>query len=32
MPRLEDLSEIERQGVLNFPFMDHDDSPCTPLR
>jgi len=32
MPRLEDLSEIEGQGVLNFPFMAHDDSPCTPLR
>jgi D-proline reductase (dithiol) PrdB len=27
MPRLEDLSEIERQAILNFPFMDHADSP-----
>ena len=26
MPKLEELSEIERQAVLNFPFMDHDDS------
>jgi D-proline reductase (dithiol) PrdB len=32
MPRLEDLSEIERTTALNFPFMDHDDSPNTPLK
>ena len=32
MPRLEDLSEIERTTALNFPFMDHDDSPSTPLK
>lgn len=27
MPKLEELSEIERQAVLNFPFMEHDTSP-----
>lgn len=31
MPRLEDLSEIERAAALNFPFMEHDDSPNHPL-
>lgn len=32
MPRLEDLNEIERQGVLNFPFEEHDESPSVPMR
>lgn len=27
MPRLEDLSDVARQGVLNFPCFDHDDAP-----
>ena len=31
MPRLEDLPEITRQGMLNFPAFDHDDAPCTPM-
>lgn len=31
MPRLEDLSEIERAAALNFPFMEHADSPNHPL-
>jgi D-proline reductase (dithiol) PrdB len=32
MPRLEDLSAIERTTALNFPFMDHLHSPNTPLK
>ncbi len=31
MPRLEDLTEVARQGHLNFPVFDHDDSPFVPL-
>lgn len=27
MPRLEDLSEVARQGYLNFPVFEHDDTP-----
>jgi D-proline reductase (dithiol) PrdB len=29
MPRLEDLSAVQRQGVLNFPCFEYDDSPFT---
>ena len=32
MPRLEELSEIARQAVLNFPFIEHDDSPLALLQ
>ena len=32
MPRLEELSEIARQAVLNFPFIEHDDSPLAILQ
>jgi D-proline reductase (dithiol) PrdB len=32
MPRLEDLTEVARQGHLNFPAFEHDDSPFVPLR
>jgi D-proline reductase (dithiol) PrdB len=32
MPRLEDLTEVARQGHLNFPVFDHDDSPFVPLK
>ena len=32
MPKLEELSEIERQAVLNFPFAEHDDSPRSMLQ
>lgn len=31
MPRLEELSEAARQGHLNFPCFDHDDTPWAPL-
>jgi D-proline reductase (dithiol) PrdB len=31
MPRLEDLTEVARQGHLNFPVFDHDDSPFVRL-
>jgi D-proline reductase (dithiol) PrdB len=31
MPRLEDLTEVARQGHLNFPAFEHDDSPFVPL-
>jgi D-proline reductase (dithiol) PrdB len=31
VPKLEDLSEIERQAVLSFPFIEHDDSPRASL-
>jgi D-proline reductase (dithiol) PrdB len=31
MPRLEDLSDVQRQSLLNFPCFEHDTSPCTPL-
>jgi D-proline reductase (dithiol) PrdB len=32
MPRLEDLTEVARQGHLNFPAFEHDDSPFTPMK
>ena len=32
MPRLEKLSELERQAVLNFPFFEHDTSPRAVLQ
>ncbi len=32
MPRLEDLTDTARQGHLNFPAREHDDSPSAPLR
>jgi D-proline reductase (dithiol) PrdB len=31
VPKLEQLSEIERQAILNFPFMGHDASPGATL-
>jgi len=31
MPRLEDLSEVARQGHLNFPAFEHDDAPFVPM-
>jgi D-proline reductase (dithiol) PrdB len=31
MPRLEDLSEVARQGQLNFPAFEHDDAPFVPM-
>ena len=31
MPRLEDLSEAQRNQALMFPCMEHDDSPVTPM-
>ena len=31
MPRLEDLPDLTRQGMLNFPAFDHDDSPCARM-
>ena len=31
MPRLEDLTEIARQGHLNFPAFEHDDAPFVAL-
>jgi D-proline reductase (dithiol) PrdB len=32
MPRLEELSEAQRNSALMFPCMEHDDSPVTPMR
>ena len=32
MPRLEDLTDAARQGHLNLPAFEHDDSPFAPLR
>lgn len=32
MPRLSDLSEVQRQAVLNFPCFEYDDAPFTRLR
>lgn len=32
MPRLEKLSEVQRQVLLNFPCLEHDSAPSTPLR
>ncbi len=31
MPRLEDLTDVQRQTVLNFPCFEFDDSPLTPF-
>jgi D-proline reductase (dithiol) PrdB len=31
MPRLELLSEVQRRTLLNFPCIEHEDAPCTPL-
>ncbi len=31
MPRLEELSEAQRNSALMFPCMEHDDAPSTPL-
>ena len=31
MPRLERLSETQRQGLLAYPCQDHDTAPWTPL-
>ena len=31
MPRLEQLSEIQRNNLLYFPCHEHDDTPWTPL-
>ena len=30
MPRLEQLSEPQRQSALYFPCMEHDDAPWNP--
>ena len=30
MPRLDQLSELQRQTALYFPCLEHDDSPWTP--
>ena len=30
MPRLDQLSELQRQTALYFPCMEHDDTPWTP--
>ena len=32
MPRLEELSQVQRQRVLMFPCLEHDDAPFTPLK
>jgi D-proline reductase (dithiol) PrdB len=32
MPRIEDLTEVQRQAVLNFPCFEFDDAPFAPLR
>ena len=32
MPRIEDLTEVQRQGVLNFACFEHDDAPFVPLK
>ena len=31
MPRLEDLPDLTRQGMLNFPAFDHDAAPCAMM-
>lgn len=31
MPRLEKLSEVQRQVLLAFPCLEHDSAPSTPL-
>ena len=32
MPRLEALSEVQRQMLQMFPCMEHDDTPWAPMR
>lgn len=32
MPRLEDLTEVQRQSALNFACFEYDDAPYVPLR
>jgi D-proline reductase (dithiol) PrdB len=32
MPRIEDLTDVQRQAVLNFPAFEYDGSPFVPLR
>jgi D-proline reductase (dithiol) PrdB len=32
MPRIEDLTEVQRQGVLSFPCFEFDGAPFAPLR
>ncbi len=32
MPRLDQLSELQRQTALYFPCLEHDDTPWTPWR
>ena len=32
MPRLETLSEINRQAMLSFPCLEPDTRPWSPLR
>ncbi|MGH8057828.1 MAG: selenoprotein B, partial [Candidatus Entotheonellia bacterium] len=32
MPRLERLSEVQRQVLLSFPCLEYDATPWTPLR
>ena len=31
MPRLEDLTDVQRQAVLNFPCFEYDGAPFVPL-
>ena len=31
MPRLEDLTAVQRQAVLNFPCFEYDGAPFVPL-
>ena len=31
MPRLEDLSEVQRKNILFFPCLESDTAPCTPM-
>ena len=31
MPRLDQLSEIQRQSALYFPCLEHDDAPWAPM-
>ena len=32
MPRIEDLTDAQRQAVLNFPCFEYDDGPFTGIR
>jgi D-proline reductase (dithiol) PrdB len=31
MPRIEDLTEIQRQAALNFPCFEYEDAPFVPV-